>query len=114
MNKTLSFTQDELFALSTIIEDYLFWHRKEDRDLAGNARTALDKIKASYFLPAPTVADAKNMKSLGSWPIWLKGSRRTIQRAVRQRDDGKCFIIYYDQLIGVHRHDYEYITDEEY
>lgn len=44
------------------------------------------------------------MKSIGTYSIYLTGSRKTIRRSVKvDEETNKCFIIWYGNLIEVER-----------
>lgn len=50
---------------------------------------------------------------LGTYPIWLTGSRRTIHRVVLQTG-GKCFVKFGKQYIEVKHGSCSYYTVESY
>lgn len=53
------------------------------------------------------------MKSLGSYPVWLTGSRKTVWRVI-YTDGESCFCIWYDRAIRVKHGSVGYITLEDY
>lgn len=46
--------------------------------------------------------------------VYLRGSRKSIRRVIREREDGKLFIVFGGQLIEVRRHLYGYCTVLDY
>ena len=55
----------------------------------------------------------KKFHSLGSCPIWLRGSRRTYWRVVRQYENGQCFVVLWGALIEVKHGSNCYYTVED-
>ena len=43
------------------------------------------------------------MKSIGNYPVYLTGSKKTVNRAVKTPDNEKFYIVWYGQLIEVVR-----------
>lgn len=54
-----------------------------------------------------------HMNSLGTYPVWLTGSRKTIQRCIYTNGE-KCYCIYYDRTIEVVHGQFGYYTVEAY
>ena len=55
----------------------------------------------------------KAYNSIGNYPIWMKGSRRTERRNVYEKD-GRFFVKWYGELIEVNRDSSGFVTVEEY
>lgn len=53
------------------------------------------------------------MKSLGSYPVWLTGSRKTVWRVI-YTDGESCYCIWYDRAIRVRRDSMGYVSEEQY
>ena len=56
----------------------------------------------------------KDCKNHGQYPIWLWGSRKTITRSVYEAQDGRCYIVWYGQMIEVKHGWIGYTTIEAY
>lgn len=54
------------------------------------------------------------MKLHASELVYLRGSRKSVRRVIREREDGKLFIVFGGQLIEVRRHLYGYCTVLDY
>lgn len=56
----------------------------------------------------------KECTNHGRYPIWMKGSGRTYWRSVYEAKDGRCFVIWGDEMIEVKRASSGFVTVEWY